>query len=259
MVKVPLHRTQPSSSVFCPSGPPCPSEGEQPVCWHLSLSGAAQGLEPVSRDVFLMDQGKILNLVNPPILNTLTLPIRSLHATQMWQNAGVAVCHDRSTRARCAGTRLWRGCGEPQWEVTLRAIGGTRRDRMSNFIPGRRLPQLMPRTQRLLNYLWRVTGSPECFSHCLFSSKSAWSLCGWPYCRHRKPGLCKQGTALSNYRSQVWNQPGGPGLQAGILAVQNKGALNKQTSSLHTTSWKRRTWKRGAGTFINSFLRRKRS
>ena len=34
-----------------------------------------KGLELVSRDVFFTDQEQILNLVNPPILNTPTLPI----------------------------------------------------------------------------------------------------------------------------------------------------------------------------------------
>ena len=42
-----------------------------------------KGLELVGRDVFFIDQGQILNLVNPPILNTLMLHGRGLHDTQM--------------------------------------------------------------------------------------------------------------------------------------------------------------------------------
>ena len=41
------------------------------------------GLELVSGDVFFTDQEQILNLVNPPILNTPMLSLRGLHDTRL--------------------------------------------------------------------------------------------------------------------------------------------------------------------------------
>lgn len=66
----------------------CPDCSAPQRCSGLYVSMYAflelfKGLELVNRDVFFIDHGQILNLVNPPILNALMLHVRGLHDTQM--------------------------------------------------------------------------------------------------------------------------------------------------------------------------------
>lgn len=118
----------------------------------------------------LRDQGEILNIVNLPILDHLMSHIRNPRhdmaygKMQVWLSALTELPGLHGIAQSSEDLHgFWR-------ETMRRATGRTWQDSMSDFILCRHLQQLMPCSQRLLNYLWRVTGKPKCFFHCLFSS-----------------------------------------------------------------------------------------
>lgn len=78
--------------------------------------------------------------------------------------------------------------------------GRTWQGRMSDFIFARHLQQLMPCSQRLLNYLWRLLAARNVFLIVYLVPKALGLCADCPNWQPRKSGLCKQGAAVLNYR-----------------------------------------------------------